>query len=382
MMTHILQCATTPQQPQRESETPDRRPLEVLPEVMPRKPISERRLAANRANALKSTGPRTKAGKVVVRVNAITHGLLASMPVVLSSSGLINTHQFNQLVRQLREDFVPQTQLEMTLIESLAFDLMRLSMIHGLSALFFADLYERAEEPGVPVMFMPPPLPEGSSKEQVRHENEVAGQMLRALEARQQIQLSPSDAEAMARQIFDAVDRNIHKVCMLRESLGHVDELLSTLAPPSSEATPSPPGAGATQTRPVPENTQKKLRLEENRAGLVAEIEKLEQSTIKNMGLDSPQDTRKRLEDGVCVPEDRSPLWAGIVGQIVQNTGAILKSLEAERKKRDGKQIAALRMAIDHLPRLENLSRYEATIRRAVERTLNQLQKVRHELFA
>ena len=38
---------------------------------------SERRLAANRANAAKSTGPRSSAGKAVARFNAWAHGLAA-----------------------------------------------------------------------------------------------------------------------------------------------------------------------------------------------------------------------------------------------------------------------------------------------------------------
>jgi len=39
--------------------------------------ISARKLAANRANAQKSTGPRTERGKAISRFNAVTHGLLA-----------------------------------------------------------------------------------------------------------------------------------------------------------------------------------------------------------------------------------------------------------------------------------------------------------------
>ena len=46
---------------------------------MPRK-SSPARLAANRANALRSTGPRTAEGKARSSQNATTHGLTASQP--------------------------------------------------------------------------------------------------------------------------------------------------------------------------------------------------------------------------------------------------------------------------------------------------------------
>src|SRR5438045_3231911 len=39
--------------------------------------ISDRKLAANRANAAKSTGPRTDAGKRASSLNAVAHGLTA-----------------------------------------------------------------------------------------------------------------------------------------------------------------------------------------------------------------------------------------------------------------------------------------------------------------
>ncbi len=45
-------------------------------------PASEARIAANRSNALKSTGPRTPEGKQASRANSSKHGLTGSGPVV------------------------------------------------------------------------------------------------------------------------------------------------------------------------------------------------------------------------------------------------------------------------------------------------------------
>jgi hypothetical protein len=42
-----------------------------------KQPISERKLQANRANAKRSTGPRTEAGKAASRKNALKHGILS-----------------------------------------------------------------------------------------------------------------------------------------------------------------------------------------------------------------------------------------------------------------------------------------------------------------
>jgi len=48
--------------------------------------ISDAKLAANRRNAQKSTGPRTLSGKAIASMNAVKHGLCSRKPLVIGES--------------------------------------------------------------------------------------------------------------------------------------------------------------------------------------------------------------------------------------------------------------------------------------------------------
>src|SRR3954453_702015 len=48
----------------------------------PKREISPARLAANRANALRSTGPRSPEGKAVSKLNGLVHGMRAESEVL------------------------------------------------------------------------------------------------------------------------------------------------------------------------------------------------------------------------------------------------------------------------------------------------------------
>jgi hypothetical protein len=97
----------------------------------PRK-TSSKQQAANRRNAKKSTGPKTQAGKERSRQNALKHGLFAGHLPLSSAPFMRNEEECRQLVEQFIEDFQPRSQVEITMIESLAVDFMRLRHIHAL----------------------------------------------------------------------------------------------------------------------------------------------------------------------------------------------------------------------------------------------------------
>ena len=103
---------------------------------------SQRQKAANRANALHSTGPKTPEGKAVVRFNAFRHGLLAQ-DVVLPGE---EADAFEDLWNQVRANLSPMGPVEEFLVDRVVNAMWRLkrlgraetallhSRVHGLKA--------------------------------------------------------------------------------------------------------------------------------------------------------------------------------------------------------------------------------------------------------
>ena len=83
------------------------------------KPISQKQLEANKANAQKG-GVKTEEGKQIVKYNALKHGLLAKEIVVTIGEGAENPEEFNRLLVDLQEQLNPVGTLEEMLVEKIA----------------------------------------------------------------------------------------------------------------------------------------------------------------------------------------------------------------------------------------------------------------------
>ncbi len=82
---------------------------------------SEQRLAANRANALKSTGPKSKNGKSVACLNATRHGLLSSRLLLDDEEPA----EFQRLLAELDAALHPHGAVELALLERIAVAMWR-----------------------------------------------------------------------------------------------------------------------------------------------------------------------------------------------------------------------------------------------------------------
>src|ERR1017187_8577406 len=99
------------------------------------------RATINRENSLKSTGPKTEAGKQKSSLNALRHGL-TGQTVVLPTEDLTAYEKFTQ---NFHTDLKPVGALEIQLVQSLADDAWRLNRAKAMETNLFAlGLYEKA----------------------------------------------------------------------------------------------------------------------------------------------------------------------------------------------------------------------------------------------
>ena len=106
---------------------------------------SESKVAVNRQNALKSTGPKTTEGKARSATNALTHGLTATHFVAQGES----VEEFEALAENVFNEFAPRSELKKHKIERLIELLWKLKMarryetaILTVSGMMHSELYD------------------------------------------------------------------------------------------------------------------------------------------------------------------------------------------------------------------------------------------------
>ena len=88
--------------------------------------VSRRKLAANRQNSGRSTGPRTPEGKRRVRFNALRHGLLAKEVIVPIGDEQEHSAEWERLLNERWQDYTPVGRIENILVEKIAISYWRL----------------------------------------------------------------------------------------------------------------------------------------------------------------------------------------------------------------------------------------------------------------
>ena len=106
---------------------------------------STKQLAANRANAAKSTGPVTEAGKLNSRLNAVKHGLTGH--TVLRTPEQDAT--YNTYRARLYPDLAPANAIELDFAERIIYDSWRIHRASAIESNLYA-LAEAAFETGNP----------------------------------------------------------------------------------------------------------------------------------------------------------------------------------------------------------------------------------------
>ena len=94
------------------------------------KRVTEKQLAANRANAQHSTGPRTPEGKAASRYNALTHGILARAVIPEALAPCEAQEAFEKVLDALTETFAPDGAVEELLVQQVAVAYWRLARLY------------------------------------------------------------------------------------------------------------------------------------------------------------------------------------------------------------------------------------------------------------
>jgi hypothetical protein len=98
-------------------------------EETPKRPISPQKLAANRANAQHSTGPKTAEGKAKSRFNAVKYGLTSRYFPTLLQENSAWGQTYQDLRMNLYVHFAPEGPIEEMLVDKIVVETIRYSRL-------------------------------------------------------------------------------------------------------------------------------------------------------------------------------------------------------------------------------------------------------------
>ncbi len=97
---------------------------------------SNKKIAANRANAENSTGPKTESGKSKSRLNATKHGAYALQRVIYGES----EEEYQELSNNILAETAPQTEIECAIVDQIIGDIWRLRRIERAELEYFENV--------------------------------------------------------------------------------------------------------------------------------------------------------------------------------------------------------------------------------------------------
>jgi len=104
---------------------------------------SDRKVAANRRNAQKSTGPRTLSGKTIASMNALKHGLCSRKPLIPGE----NEAEFAQFTADWVDDQQPTGPHQSLLVEQIIMAAWQLKRVPQLEAGLLTRYMKKDENP-------------------------------------------------------------------------------------------------------------------------------------------------------------------------------------------------------------------------------------------
>lgn len=162
-----------------------------------------KQIAANRANAKASTGPRTAQGKSASRKNAMLHGILSRELLVGNEDPTV----YERLLTGLIDDFAPQGANELMLVEKMAIALWKMKRLNAaeaatikhsqmMTSAHHASMSEDSR-PGLTMSLTINAMPVNSDRF-IRYQAQLEGQYYRAMAMLQAWQARRADRDAIS----------------------------------------------------------------------------------------------------------------------------------------------------------------------------------------